>query len=335
MSSVDYLFSLKTENKALSIDSISLHIDLAYMLGNYEHLKPYCQWLALQQDSKTGFFWESFSDTELLDHPHPRVKEMVGTYLGFQVSSLFLRLSIKAKEFKFWRFLLDSEDAIDQYLEAMPWARSPWGAGGWVDSLGTMIYFNCKYYGDLGYQEVFNKLLQYLVKTQSLSTGLWGSDKVQGIQGQVNGAYHLLRGTFFLSNSSIDFNSILLYDSIIDYCSSYTDSTNLIGDACNDLDLSYLLYKLNLLHPAHRIEEVRNFSSTRLNQLCSSLNSDGLFGFFRTKSQDFHNYHNVGPSLDDVTDVQGVVFYLTTLFYLTKILEPESIIPWTPSLTHG
>ena len=34
-------------------------------------------------------------------------------------------------------------------------------------------------------------------------------------------------------------------------------------------------------------------------------------------------------------DIQGVVFYLTTIFYLAKIVDNNIKIPWRPSLTHG
>lgn len=335
MSKIDYLFSYDSTNKARSIDAVSLHIDLAYMLGGDDILNKYNQWILQQQDPKTGFFFESFSQSELADHPHPRVKEMVGTYLGFQVSSLFLRSSIKAKEFKFWRFLLEGDDTINNYLLAMPWSRSPWGAGGWVDSLGTMLFANYAWGYSNCYKDCFDKLLQCLTASQCKSSGLWGSNKTQGLQGQINGAYHLLRGTFFLSNADITFDSLSLYDSVINYSKFSQAFSELGGDACNDLDLSFLLYKLSLLHPSHRIDEVLHFAYTRLHQLCSNLNKDGLFGFFRNKSQDFHNYHFVGPSVEGSSDIQGIVFYLTTIFYLMKILDPGATLPWTPSLTHG
>ena len=335
MSKVDYLFSYNSSNKARSIDAVSLHIDLAHMLGRDCTLKNYTQWILEQQDIHTGFFYETFSQSELAGHPHPRVKEMVGTYLGFQVSSLFLRLSIKAKEFKFWRSFFDEDEAIQSYLLAMPWTQSPWGAGGWVDSIGTMLFANYTWEYDSRYKNCFDQLQQWLSINQCPSSGLWGSNEVQGVQGQINGAYHLLRGTFFLSNAPITFNSLALYDSVIDYSQLSKDFSKNRGDACNDLDLSFLLYKLNTLHPSYRKDEVVQFASDRLHQLCSNLNDDGLFGFFRDKSQDFHNYHFVGPSVDGSSDIQGIVFYLTTLFYLIKTIEPDATLPWTPSLTHG
>ena len=335
MSEVDYLFSYNSINKARSIDALSLHIDLAYMLGREITFTQYTQWILQQQDSFTGFFYETFSQSELAGHQHPRVKEMVGTYLGFQVSSLFLRLSIKAKEFKFWRFLFEDDEAIQGYLRAMPWTRSPWGAGGWVDSIGTMLFANYNWGYNSRYKYCFDQLLHWLSTNQCPTSGLWGSNEIQGVQGQINGAYHLLRGTFFLSNTPLTFNSLALYDSVIDYSKSSQEFSENGGDACNDLDLSFLLYKLNILHPSHRKDEVVHFASTRFHQLSLNLNKDGLFGFFRNKSQDFHNYHFVGPSVSGSSDIQGVVFYLTTLFYLIKIIEPDAKLPWIPSLTHG
>ena len=316
-----------------SIDAVSLHIDLAYMLQSTNWCQKEINWLIQKQDSDTGLWFESFTKKELANHNHPRVVEMVGTYLGFQVSSLLLALNKKAKHIYFLDFLKTEDNSLNDYLNKMPWVESPWGAGGWVDSIATMIRANISW-GDNEYQLIFKKLITWLNEKQSSNTGLWGDNKVQGIAGQVNGTYHLTRGTFFASNFKI-LNARPLLDSLIDFLKTDTNFSNNRGEGCYDLDSTFLLYKLSKELPNHRKSEVRNFALNRLFSLLKRRNSDGLYGYFIEYSQDYHNYHFVGNKTKNVSDIQGVVFYLTTIFYLAKIVDNNIKIPWRPSLTHG
>ena len=330
---LDLPFSLNSNNKVKSIDSISLNIDLAYMLGEAKWCKNYVSWILQKQDNQTGLWFEDYHPDTNYQKDNPRLLEMVGTYLGFQVSGLLMKLNVPAKPISFWDFFLEDNLSLENYIMKMPWERSPWGSGGWVDSLGTMFKANFEW-GNILYEDLFCKLIEILEKMQSQKTGFWGYSNIQGIAGQINGTYHLMRGTFFLNDEVITHKETLL-NSVIDYVQSEQMFNNSNGEACYDLDAVFLLYKLSNLLPNQRKDEVNSFAKNRLLNLLNRKNSEGLYGYYIEYSQDKHNYYFVGPKKKGSSDIQGVVFYLTVIYYLSKILYPELEIPWKESLTHG
>ena len=316
-----------------SIDAVSLHIDLAHMIKKNSWCKKEINWLKNKQDLETGLWFESYTKDLLKDHDNPRVIEMVGTYLGFQVSSLFISINEKANLISFWNVLKGDNKNLINYLEKMPWHNSPWGAGGWVDSISTMMIANYKW-GDYEFKEVLSRFIDWLNNKQSSITGLWGDDQIQGIAGQINGTYHLSRGTFFSLDINMNYEKKLL-NSLIEYLKQDEHFFDDNGEACYDLDASFLLYKLHRRLPKYRAPEIKEFAERRLKTLFSRRNNDGLYGYFIDSSQDFHNYHFVGPREKGVSDIQGTVFYMTTIFYLIRIMNPSQFVPWEASLTHG
>lgn len=327
-------FSKNSKNKFASVDSISLHIDLAYMLNKDKNwCIPYINQLIDCQRKEDGLWQEVEEPPEEIQKSNPRINEMAKTYLGFQVSSLLLNTNNTANPINFWNFLLEFDFTLEDYIKRMPWETSPWGAGGWVDSIGTMFKAN-SIWGDKRYDLLIEKLIAILNNMQCNKTGLWGGDKIQGLAGQINGSYHLMRGTYFLNNKSIP-NQEKLFNSLIDYLKTDEHFLDFKGEACYDIDAFYLLYKLNKILPNYRRKEVNTICLKRLENLLSRTNIDGAYGYFIEESQDFHNYYFVGPKVYGRSDIQGTVFYLTTIYFLSSICFPQVLVPWKTSFTHA
>ena len=133
--------------KDYSLDASSLAADLTYMLGiplTKEEKLNQTQLFDSHQEKSTGFFHEDFKK-ELDEKKIPRVIEMSGTYLGFQVGGAYRTIDAKPKnEFVFYRKYIQ-KDSMKKYLnEKFPWKYSPWGAGGMVDSCSGCFRRLCK-----------------------------------------------------------------------------------------------------------------------------------------------------------------------------------------------
>ena len=185
--------------KPYSIDASSLAADLTYMfslpLTKEEKLNQE-RFFDSHQDKSTGFFHEKFYKKELDEKRIPRVIEMSGTYFGFQVGGAYRAVDAKPKkEFSFYRKYIRKEEIKEYMDKKFPWKISPWGAGGMVDSVSTMLRLNIEMGFDES-QEALDAMFEWLDSHQSATTGFWGDVSVQGINGVINGGYHIMRGTY-------------------------------------------------------------------------------------------------------------------------------------------
>lgn len=325
----------KNAYRSFSIDAASLHLDLQYMLNHLPDKAIQSEiknkFDSLQEES-TGFYHEPFCEQELGSSPIDRVVEMSGTYLGFQVGGSLRAINQLPKyEFKFYRPFI-GEGKISEYLEKMPWTRSPWGAGGWVDAVATMISLNLLQ-GHQEYQTVLDEIFIWLEQTQNPKNGLWGEASVQGLEGQINGTYHLLRGTWFFYDRDVSYPEKII-DSVIELLTTNTLFEEGKGEGCHDLDTFYLLVRVHRQIPSYRRHELQELLKLRLKTLISFQNLDGGFSFYPHRAKDMHNYYKISPSLNE-SDVQGTVFYLTAIKSIIEILEPDLHVPWKYSITHG
>lgn len=316
------------------LDATSLAYDLQQMLGM--QLDDGIRQVRINildsfQSENDGFFYEYNSDEIFREHPVGRVREMHGTYLTFQAVGAYKAIGglPKLKISFYDQYISD----IEKYLQInVPWTRSPWGSGGMIDDLGTILKCNI----DMGYKDyanIMDQVFDWLDRNQSKETGMWGErDNVQGINGLVNGAYHLMRGTYFLYG-----RSIAMPEKIIDIIIEDLKINDIFGNekahGCNDLDHYFLLQKCHELVPEYRRSEIVDLVAHRKNVILKILKcKDGGFSFLSESSVKVHNYIEVSPGYKE-SDMQGTVFYLQTLISINKILGEESKIK--TSLTHG
>lgn len=316
------------------LDATSLAYDLQYMLGIVADKKTYLEReriLDSYQTGEEGFFYERNIDEMFRNSSIDRVIEMHGTYLTFQAVGAYKAIgAMPKKEISFYSQYMDD---IEKYLEKnVPWQRSPWGSGGMLDDLGTILKCNIEM-GHKKYVETMDRVFAWLDAHQDEETGMWGKrDNVQGINGLVNGAYHLMRGTYFLYDRPISMPEKII-DVIIEdlkYNSIFSDND---AHGCNDLDHFFLLQKCHELVPSYRREEIVDLSAHRKKIIFDVLKcQDGGFSFLAESAVKVHNYVDVSPGYKE-SDMQGTVFYLQTLISINKILGEENVIK--TSLTHG
>ncbi|WP_035102874.1 acyltransferase [Devosia sp. LC5] len=87
-----------------------------------------------------------------------------------------------------------SASELCSWLEELTWRDRAWSAGSAVDSIGTALYFNARYFSTGRSRET---LFGWLALHQDRGTGLWGSPTAaEGFLQPVNGFYRLTRGTY-------------------------------------------------------------------------------------------------------------------------------------------
>ena len=317
------------------LDAISLAYDLSYMLGNgisEQEKNTRKKILDSYQNGEDGFYYERNAEEIFKNSSIERVLEMHGNYLTFQVMGAYKAINrLPKKKVSFYdKYISD----IEHYLEVnCPWEQSPWGAGGMIDNLGTILKCNI----DMGhneYKRTVDEIVDWLDWNQDDTTGLWrNKDNRQGINGLVNGGYHLMRGTYFLYDRPFDKPERII-DTILEDIQTEEIFHDDKAHGCNDLDHFFLLQKCNELVPTYRKEDIITLVKHRKQVILELLRcNDGGFSFWGDSAVKVHNYLDVSPGVKE-SDVQGTVFYLQTILSINKILGEDNGL-FKESLTHG
>lgn len=317
------------------LDATSLAYDLSYMLGQEiteQVKKKRKEILDSYQVGDDGFFYEIGAQNIFKNSSIERVLEMHGNYLTFQVLGAYRAIQkFPNKKISFYDKNISD---IEQYLAVnCPWDRSPWGAGGMVDNLGTILKCNI----DMGFEQyssTVDEIIDWLNRNQDEKTGLWlNKENRQGINGLVNGGYHLMRGTFFLFNRPFNMPERIIDTIIEDICTNEIFHDNK-AHGCNDLDHFFLLQRCHELAPDYRRDEILSIAKHRKQIIMNLVRcKDGGFSFWGDSAVKVHNYLEVSPGFKE-SDMQGTVFYLQTLISINKMLDEDNE-GLKESLTHG
>jgi acyl carrier protein len=319
----------------VSLDATSLAYDLMRMI-NIEFTESQKNKAKDILDSfqllENGFFVEKDYKNRLNDNDINRVTEMHANYITFQVVGAYKAIDrFPNKKISFYDQFIDGK-GIKHYLSNnCPWDRSPWGAGGMVDNLGTILDCNIRM-GYLEYQTVLDEVFEWLEENQSSEHGLWGDLGIQGINGLINGGYHLMRGTYFLQNKLFSF-----HENIIDVILKDTEENDIFSsleaNGCQDLDHFYLLEKCVNIDSNYRKDEIQEVVQKRLNKIENIVYcEDGGFSFEARNAAKNHNYYDVSPGIKE-SDMQGTVFYLQTIISMLNIIGIKHEFRY--SRTHG
>lgn len=331
-----YKMSSSAYDKSL-LDSISLAYDLFQMLGiklskNQEEKAK--DILDSYQLMDNGFFAEKDYKSRLNqdENDSNRIIEMHSNYITFQAIGAYKAINrLPNKKISFYDQFIKN-NGIKHYLSTnCPWDRSPWGAGGMVDNLGTILDCNIKM-GHKEYVPVLSDIFEWLEENQCKKSGLWGDVKVQGINGLINGGYHLMRGTYFLQQKKFNFHKQII-DIILKDLNEHQLFSTVEAHGCQDLDHFYLLNMCTKQDSEYRKGEIRNIAKKRLNEILKlSYCEDGGFSFEARNSVIRHNYYDVTPGFKE-SDMQGCVFYLQTIISIFEILGFKHSFNY--SITHG
>jgi hypothetical protein len=328
-----YKMSLNAFDK-VSLDASTLAYDVYNIIGySFTNLQKNqaVNFMLNCQNKDDGFFYELEVKEKLKNHPDKRAIEMSANYLTFQtIGALKIFGALPKYKISFYDKFIEDKGIKDYLTNNCPWDKSPWGAGGMIDNLGTILDCNIRM-GYKEYESVLEEVFEWLQENQNNTIGFWGSEKIQGINGLINGGYHAMRGTYFLQNKSFNYPKNII-DNILKNISLHERFQN-DAEGCHDLDHFYLLQKCYAIVPEYRQEEIKIILKDRLKEIMKLVYcDDGAFSFEAKMSLDNHTWIDVSDGKKE-SDMLGTVFYLQTIISIYKILNKE--IDLNESKTHG
>ena len=208
-----------------------------------------------------------------------------------------------------------SADDVPARLDVLPWRDNAWGAGAWVDALGTALWFNRAWFGIAG---PIAPLIDALRERCSPHTGVWGAATAgQGWLQPVNGFYLLTRGTFAQLELRAPYPEAAI-DTVLAHVKMNGGFTRYNIEACNVLDIVHPLWFLSR-QTDHRRAEALAAIDAQIPQIVGRWRDGEGFGF--------------APHL--VPGLQGTEMWLATLYLAADALGAAGELPYRPRGVHA
>lgn len=199
-------------------------------------------------------------------------------------------------------------------LAAQPWKNNAWGAGAWVDALGTAMWMNRQHFGLPG---PVAPLFDWLRGKCSTATGLWGDSRTQdGWLEPVNGFYRLTRGTFAQFGLRVPYPEAAM-DTILSHITLNTGFREHNVNACNLLDVVHPIWLLGQATD-HRRHEAHAFIRRQLPWILGRWVDGQGFGF--------------APS--ETPGLQGTEMWLSIIRIALETLGIGETFPFQPAGVH-
>lgn len=180
------------------------------------------------QDEETGLFPDPYQ------RPAPGVALREDGLALYNVLAVGYALEVLGSQprYRIAAVELDAP-ALCQWLESLTWRQRAWGAGAGVDSIGTALYFNARYFETGRARET---LFGWLALHQDRGSGLWGAaTEEEGLLQPVNGFYRLTRGTYAQFGVAVPRPEAAI-DSVLLNHRNYAGFSGPTYTACNLLD---------------------------------------------------------------------------------------------------
>ncbi|ATG53659.1 acetyltransferase [Brachybacterium ginsengisoli] len=285
--------------------------------------------LLSRQDEATGLIPERASAGEAAEGESVDAVALGGGRMRYHVLSAGYALDLLGERFAHPVRVVDELDAEAMLaaVAAQPWGERAWGAGDWVDVVGTALTWNREWFGLDGAVEA---LLGWLHLAVDRRSGTWGAPQgSDGLRQPVNGYYRLTRGTFAQWGLPVPHP-----ERTIDTVLAHAQDQRFFGTgrstACDVLDIAHPLW-LAGQQTAHRADEVREWAQRQAIDLERAWKPGRGFGF----AQRPDDVGQAAPGL------QGTEMWLAISWYLADLLgaagslglEPRGVHrPW-PRLT--
>lgn len=209
---------------------------------------------------------------------------------------------------------LDPEGLVT-LLEAQPWSTNAWGAGDWVDAVGTALAFDARRPSS----RRPDALIGWLSTHADRATGLWGQPTTGDRWLQpVNGFYRLTRGTFAQYGLPVPHPERTI-DTVLAHSGDPAFFGPEKGNACNVLDVIHPL-GLCARQATHRRDEGRLWARGQLERLLKSWVPARGFSF------------DLEPG--GVTSLQGTEMGLSIVYLLSEYLESADPLGYRPRGIH-
>jgi acetyltransferase-like isoleucine patch superfamily enzyme len=201
-----------------------------------------------------------------------------------------------------------------QWLESLTWRERAWGAGADVDTIGTALYFNARYFSTGTSRET---LFGWLALRQDRASGLWGSPTPEeGLLQPVNGFYRLTRGTYAQFGVAVPRPDAAI-DSVLLNHRNYGGFSGPTYTACNLLDTIHPLL-LCLGQTDHRRAEAEAIARNVIARAGERWVDGEGFAF----------------ADGQMAGLQGTEMWLSVVHLAAKLLGEADAFPFVPKGVH-
>lgn len=273
--------------------------------------------LTARQDTATGLIPEAGDPL-----PEATGADLGGGSVPYHVLSAGYALDLLGARFNHPVRLVDElrGDEMIAAVEQQPWSENAWGAGAWVDTVGTALRWNLEWFGLTGALEGLIGWLHLHVDRRS---GTWGLSRASdGLRQPVNGFYRLTRGTFAQFGLPLP-----APERAIDTVLAHAGDARRFGPgratACDVLDIAHPLW-LAGQQTDHRRDEVRAWAAVQAPRLAESWRPGAGFGF----AQRADSCDSAAPGL------QGTEMWLAIAWYLADLLGDAGSLGYEPRGIH-
>ena len=208
-----------------------------------------------------------------------------------------------------------SASRLRKHLASLPWDKTAWYAGDWIDCYASSLMPNVKYFGQ---KPPLDTLFTWLDAHCDPVSGLWGkwTEELRWLH-PVNGFYRLTRGTYAQFGRSLPYPERAI-DTILTHS---TDKAFFAGgkeNACNVLDVVHPLW-LCLRQTNHRRDEVQAWVRKRLPVVLRHWKAERGFDFVVANGK---------PSL------QGTEMWLSIVYLMADLLGCADSLGYRPRGVH-
>nr|WP_281429504.1 acyltransferase [Nonomuraea harbinensis] len=207
------------------------------------------------------------------------------------------------------------------FVESLPWTRDAWGAGHWVDILGTAMLWN----GGRGRPGATEALFGWLVTHADPDTGMWGSARpIDGLLRIVNGFYRASRGTFAQFGVPLPYPERVV-DTVLRHARDPRYVRPERQNACDILDIAHPLWLTR--HTGYRAEEVTTLARTLLTDALGHWTDGQGFGFQAP-------HPTTAGAAATVPGLQGTEMWLAIIWLLSDLAGVADALGYRPRGVH-
>jgi hypothetical protein len=229
------------------------------------------------QDENTGLIGELGADHRPAT-PQPDRPDLFDPHAGYHVLSAGYALDLLGSAFAHPIRVIADADAgrLVAALQAQPWRDNAWGAGHWVDIVGTAFHWNRRL-GHPGQPGAVEALFGWLLSRVDPRTGMWGQAAPDGAALQiVNGYYRATRGTFAQFGLPVP-HAPRVVDTVLAHARDPHLFRPERQNACNVLDVAHPLWLTK--SGGHRTVEVTELARRLLRNAIGHWQDGAGFGF--------------------------------------------------------
>ncbi|GAA4533313.1 hypothetical protein GCM10023096_78630 [Nonomuraea ferruginea] len=207
------------------------------------------------------------------------------------------------------------------FVESLPWTRDAWGAGHWVDILGTAMLWN----DGRGRPGATEALFGWLLTRADPDTGMWGSARpIDGLLRIVNGFYRASRGTFAQFGVPLPYPERVV-DTVLRHARDPRYVRPERQNACDILDIAHPLWLTR--HTGYRAEEVTTLARTLLTDALGHWTDGQGFGFQAP-------HPTTAGVAATVPGLQGTEMWLAILWLLSDLAGVADALAYRPRGVH-